>query len=85
MTLIFYSAPWCQVCKSIRPMVEEVCDDENISFKYIDVEAMGVTEEIKDIVSLPTIKICDDKGYIMDCRQGKISQYDLVKMIRRNK
>ena len=54
-------APWCGACKKLKPDVEETCRIAGATFTYIVIEDL-TEEEQKEIKSLPTIKLRQDKA-----------------------
>lgn len=51
----YYSAPWCQPCKSFKPVAIPKIVEAGIDFNEVDVERDPDWAAADDVMSLPTI------------------------------
>jgi thioredoxin 1 len=61
MKIVFYfTADWCNPCKKVKPIVEEINRDSIVKFQIIDVDSE--TELVKrfEIRSVPTFILIED-------------------------
>ena len=61
MKIVFYfTADWCNPCKKVNPIVEEINRDSIVKFQVIDVDSE--TELVKrfEIRSVPTFILIED-------------------------
>jgi thiol-disulfide isomerase/thioredoxin len=74
MKVIFYTADWCAVCKSIYPLAEELCKELNIQLFHVDTSTEKGAEiaASKGVNLLPTIDLIGDKGELRDRLIGGI-------------
>ena len=68
MIAIFYTANWCGVCKSIKPMVDSLCKELDVKLYYSDTsdEKGAALAASKEITLLPTIDLIGEKGELRD-------------------
>lgn len=82
MTLKMYSAPWCVVCRTSKPMFEALVI-RDVSCRVLDVEKdeEGIGDARKyGITTLPTFVLEDDLGNEIDRRMGPATSSDLLKL-----
>ena len=79
-TILYFTADWCNPCKKVRPIAEELIrDGANIKFIDVDIE----TEMTKrfEIMSVPTFVVIRDNAEI--CRaSGVQTMQELNKLLR---
>ena len=54
----YFTASWCQPCKTFRPIAEKVFADKKIPLNFIDAESQEAMEY--GVQSLPTIVLVHD-------------------------
>jgi len=61
MRVIYYfTADWCNPCKKVKPIVEEINRDSTIKFQMIDVDSEIELAKRFEIMSVPTFILMDD-------------------------
>jgi thioredoxin 1 len=61
MRVIYYfTADWCNPCKKVKPIVEEINKDSTIKFQMIDVDSEIELAKRFEIMSVPTFILMDD-------------------------
>ena len=69
MKIKYFGATWCQPCKVLKPMVEEVAKELGIEVEYIDIEEEQDLTINMGVRGVPTIfKIDDENG--IDAKVG---------------
>ena len=58
--MLYFTADWCNPCKKVRPIVEELKREEAISVLYVDVDDNIELCETYEIKSIPTFIILDE-------------------------
>lgn len=54
--VIIFSAPWCQPCKALTPIIIELsADNEDVSFGKINIEENEGSVDLYNIRSVPTV------------------------------
>lgn len=64
---MFFTAPWCTGCKTLKPHVEKLKD--RLEVEYIDVEEYPEAVEEYGIANLPTLYFVQD-GELVKHRTG---------------
>lgn len=79
--LLFFYAKWCQPCKIMDAVVDELISESGESkVEKIDVSKIPSLAEKFDIVRLPTIVICDGDKVVMN-RTGGYTAEDLKALL----
>ena len=65
--IMFFTAPWCASCKTLKPHLEKLKD--RIEIEYVDVEAYPQAAEEYGITNLPTLFFVHD-GELVKHRTG---------------
>lgn len=60
VTLVDCYAPWCQPCKLMTPVAEDVCKDLGVELIKIDVDSDDDNRVKYDVMSVPTLIIEKD-------------------------
>jgi thioredoxin 1 len=55
----YFTADWCQPCKTFKPIAEKAFAEAKIPLMFIDVEKSPHLSEVYGISSVPTIVITD--------------------------
>ena len=56
----YFTADWCNPCKKVKPIVEEINKDSIIKFQMIDVDSEIELAKRFEIMSVPTFILMDD-------------------------
>lgn len=63
--ILYFSAPWCGPCKSLKPMFEQAIKDyPTISVDYIDVDQSREKCTANRITSVPTLVFKDGSNEV---------------------
>jgi thioredoxin 1 len=58
--ILYFTADWCNPCKKVRPIVEEINKDSITKFLFIDIDTELSLAEDYDIRSIPTFILLED-------------------------
>lgn len=73
--ITMYSGPWCEPCKTMKPLLSEVANrHDDINFFIVDVSkpALKILAKSLQITGLPTL-ICSNKGSIVSREKGGLT------------
>ena len=59
-TVFYFTADWCNPCKKVRPIVEEINRDSLVKFQIIDVDSEAELVKRFEIRSVPTFILIED-------------------------
>ena len=59
--MLFFSAPWCEPCKVLKPVMDQIAR-EGINVKNVNTEYDAVLTEKYTIRSVPTLVLTDLNG-----------------------
>ena len=77
--LVMFGGSWCQPCKKMKPIVEEVSDEmPGVNFAYADAGLGG--EWVRHIKTLPTFEIWKD-GRKISARVGAMTKREICDWI----
>jgi thioredoxin 1 len=63
--VLYFTADWCQPCKRVRPIVEELNKDTaDVTFQIIDVDMENDLVKTFQITSVPTFILFEDEEQI---------------------
>jgi thioredoxin 1 len=62
--VFYFTADWCNPCKTVKPIVEEINKDSIIKFKIIDVDSEIDLAKSFEIKSVPTFILIEDGNVI---------------------
>ena len=61
MRMIYYfTADWCNPCKKVKPIVEELNRDSAVKFQFIDVDQEIEMAKNMNVRSVPTFIVIED-------------------------
>jgi thioredoxin 1 len=64
-TVFYFTADWCQPCKKVRPIVEELNREiADVTFQIIDVDMENDLVKTFQITSVPTFILFEDEEQI---------------------
>jgi thioredoxin 1 len=58
--IYYFTADWCNPCKKVKPIVEEINRENLIKFQMIDVDSEMELVKRFDIKSVPTFILIED-------------------------
>ncbi len=67
--IMFFTAPWCSGCKTLKPQVEKMVKGTDVEVEYIDVEERPQDAESYGVTNLPTLFFVED-GQLVAHRTG---------------
>lgn len=62
--IMYFSAEWCQPCKSYKPILQQVTSELGINVEYIDIDSSATLVESYGIRSVPTTLLMVDNTII---------------------
>jgi len=79
--VLYFTADWCNPCKKVKPIVEEINKDSVIKFQIIDVDSEIEFAKRFEIMSVPTFILMDDGKEVARLigAQNKESLLDFIK------
>lgn len=82
MTLLFFTASWCGVCKSMYPIWNKMVEN-NTTFEYNTVDCTDDVEMARqyNVGTLPTFIAVDKIGTPIDRRQGYMNEHTFQKWL----
>ena len=77
----YFTADWCNPCKKVKPIVEEINKDSIVKFQMIDVDSEIELAKRFEIMSVPTFILMDDGKEVARLigAQNKESLLDFIK------
>ncbi|MGW4986287.1 thioredoxin family protein [Streptomyces mirabilis] len=64
-TLVLFGAAWCGPCKTTRPRAALVADQAGAQFEYVDVDDSRLDPRVAGILSVPVLRVYDERGAIL--------------------
>ena len=82
LVLVYFFATWCQPCKMIHPILEQVKDvlGDRIRIIKVDVDKYGVTASQYRIQSVPTLMLFK-QGEVLWRTSGVVQEAELLATI----
>ena len=80
-TVVYFSAPWCEPCKAMKPAFIALMEDEGIKYELVDVSENQVAARKYKVMGVPTIIVTND-GEIVGRVTGSRSREQLLKLIK---
>ena len=62
--VLYFTADWCNPCKKVKPIVEEINQDSTVKFKIVDVDLEIDLAKSFEIASVPTFILIEDGNVI---------------------
>jgi thioredoxin 1 len=78
--VLYFTADWCNPCKKVKPIVEEINQDSIIKFKIIDVDSAIDLAKSFSVQSVPTFILIED-GNVIDRMIGAQTKETLLEFI----
>ena len=79
--VLFFSSTTCVPCKTIYPVVKEICENNGIKLTKKDVEANGQESSMYSVRSVPAVIVLIDGNHIGRMIIGAKSKADFEKLI----
>ena len=80
LVLVDFWASWCGPCMALKPTVEKVCKDKNVTLFKVNVDNNKPLAQRYQVVSIPVIMLFK-WGELRTGSVGNINETELVKMI----
>ena len=58
--VLYFTADWCNPCKKVRPVVEEINKDSITKFLFIDIDTELSLAQDYEVRSIPTFILLED-------------------------
>jgi thioredoxin 1 len=58
--ILYFTADWCNPCKKVKPIVEELNRDSSVKFQFIDVDQELEMAKNMNVSSVPTFIVVED-------------------------
>jgi thioredoxin len=58
--ILYFTADWCNPCKKVKPIVEELNRDSSVKFQFIDVDQEIEMAKNMNVRSIPTFIVIDN-------------------------
>jgi thioredoxin-like negative regulator of GroEL len=82
--ILYFTADWCNPCKKVRPIVEEINKDSIIKFLFIDIDTELSLAEDYEVRSIPTFILLED-GKEIKRISGAQTQEQLMGLLKYEK
>ena len=58
--ILYFTADWCNPCKKVKPIVEDINMDSAIKFQFIDVDQESEMAKSMNVRSIPTFIVIEN-------------------------
>jgi thioredoxin-like negative regulator of GroEL len=82
--ILYFTADWCNPCKKVRPIVEEINRDSIIKFLFIDIDTELSLAEDYEVRSIPTFILLEN-GKEIKRISGAQTQEQLMGLLKYEK
>jgi thioredoxin 1 len=62
--ILYFTADWCNPCKKVKPIVEELNNDSAVKFQFIDVDQEIEMAKNMNVRSIPTFIVIENGSEI---------------------
>jgi len=82
-SIIQFSATWCNPCKVLKPIMEEISDEmsDKLNFFYMDIDESPSTPTLFSIRGVPTLIQFDEKGEQTGIKVGATTKLNVISFI----
>lgn len=80
--VLYFTAQWCSPCQQMKPIAQQVCQEEGLPISFIDVEQDGSMKTQYGITSVPTIIVLDSNNNVSLRHTGAIPRPQFQRMIQ---
>jgi thioredoxin 1 len=83
MKLIHFTAEWCQPCKMMKPIINQVVSENpNIEYVPIDIDQNPETARDYGIMGVPAFMTLDDNDNVLQRAVGAMSKAEFEKRLQ---
>jgi thioredoxin 1 len=82
MKVLKFSASWCQPCKLLQAVIDNMSADIGIDIESIDIEVATDTANQYNIRGVPTLVLIDDVGNEVKRHVGMITREKLLEWLK---
>jgi thioredoxin 1 len=68
--ILYFTADWCNPCKKVKPIVEELNRDSSVKFQFIDVDQEIEMAKDMNVRSIPTFIVIDNGSEVKRASWG---------------
>jgi len=79
--ILDFGATWCAPCKTLRPTIERIAREYDISIEEIDVDQDSNTAEKYGIVSLPTVLFLTNGQAVTTLYGSKVNYASITRVL----
>ena len=72
--VLYFTAEWCNPCKRVRPIAEELDRDGLIKFQYVDADENAELCKKFEIKSIPTFILIEDGNEVRRTNGAKTKE-----------
>jgi len=72
--VLYFTAEWCNPCKRVRPIAEELDRDGIIKFQYVDADENAELCKKFEIKSIPTFILIEDGNEVRRTNGAKTKE-----------
>lgn len=83
--VLYFTSPTCVPCQQMKPIAQQVCQEEGIPINFIDVQQDSVMKNQYNITSVPTIIVVDINNNILLRHTGAIPRPQFQRIIQSTK
>lgn len=80
MKLLKFYADWCQPCKMLSKIMEDV--DLGVPVENIDIDANMETAKKYGVRGVPMLALVEDDGAVIRTRSGMMMEAELIKFVK---
>lgn len=82
-TIVDFYASWCNPCKAIKPVVEEIEEQYKgkVNVLYIDIDEYTSLAQEMGVTSIPSL-LFFNKGELIDGLQGVVNKEEIEEKIK---
>jgi thioredoxin 1 len=83
MKIIDFYADWCQPCKAMEPIVEQLLTEHpRVKIEKINVDKQPDYAQLHGVMSIPTFIFVDDRGEEVGREVGSVNKESLEQHIK---
>ena len=82
MRVLKFYADWCQPCKMLTRMIEDIKDDISIPIEEIDIDQQREFAMTHGIRGVPTMLVMDENDQVIRRKVGMMTEKELIEFIK---